>query len=76
VAIISGLDVGSPSSPDAQIQLLVEYLIGEGSGSEVQVLPRLISRLIIAGNSLPPISTNDVEIEKKPVCLRWRSLNR
>lgn len=67
VAAISGLDVGSPSSPDAQIQLLVEYLTGEGSGSETQPSPSQISRLIIAGNSLPPVITSSPEIDKKPV---------
>lgn len=48
VAIVSGLEVGSPSPPDAQLQMLVEYLVGEaGNSSSTHV-----TRLVIAGNSV------------------------
>ncbi|KAG6878100.1 hypothetical protein C0992_008588 [Termitomyces sp. T32_za158] len=52
VAVVSGLGVGSLSPPDAQIQMLVEYLAGEQGGVAEQVSAARISRLIIAGNSL------------------------
>jgi DNA polymerase delta subunit 2 len=55
IALVSGLDIGSPSSADAQVQLLIEYLTGEGGGAEDQVSASRISRLIIAGNSLAPV---------------------
>ncbi|KAG5645811.1 hypothetical protein DXG03_005152 [Asterophora parasitica] len=56
VAVVSGLDIGSPSPPDAQIQMLVEYLTGEEGGVADQVSASQISRLIIAGNSLAPLA--------------------
>lgn len=71
--MVSGLDIGSQSSPDAQIQMLVEYLTGEEGGIEEQVSAAHISRLIIAGNSLAPVivntkSENGINGEdKKPV---------
>ncbi|PPR04960.1 hypothetical protein CVT24_010418 [Panaeolus cyanescens] len=49
IAAISGLDVGSPAA-GAQIQMLAEYLSGEGG--DMGVPAAQISRLIIAGNSL------------------------
>ena len=52
IAVVSGLDIGSPSPSDAQIQMLAEYLTGEGGGAKEQVSAARISRLIIAGNSL------------------------
>ncbi|KAG6829845.1 hypothetical protein H0H92_003288 [Tricholoma furcatifolium] len=52
IAVVSGLDVGSLSPSDAQIQMLVEYLTGEEGGVSDQVSAAQISRLIIAGNSL------------------------
>ncbi|KAF8964036.1 DNA polymerase subunit delta-2 [Flammula alnicola] len=56
IAVISGLDVGSASPSDAQIQMLVEYLTGEGGDVEDQVSAANISRLIIAGDSLASIA--------------------
>ena len=58
VAVVSGLDVGSPSPSDAQIQMLVEYLTGEEGGVKEQVSAAQISRLIIAGNSFAGIPTS------------------
>jgi hypothetical protein len=59
IAIISGLDIGAPSPADAQIQMLVEYLTGEGGDLDDQVLASQISRLIIAGNSFAPMGPDD-----------------
>ncbi|KAF8212477.1 DNA polymerase alpha/epsilon subunit B-domain-containing protein [Mycena galopus ATCC 62051] len=55
IALVSGLDIGSPSPADAQIQMLVEYLTGEEGGPQQQISAAQISRLIIAGDSLAPI---------------------
>ncbi|KAJ8579832.1 hypothetical protein M405DRAFT_802452, partial [Rhizopogon salebrosus TDB-379] len=67
VAVISGLSIGSASSADAQIQMLVEYLTGEAGGPEDQQLASQISRLIIAGNSLSLVEySEDGEEERKP----------
>ncbi|KAG6844488.1 hypothetical protein H0H87_006562 [Tephrocybe sp. NHM501043] len=52
IAVVSGLNIGAPSPPDAQIQMLVEYLTGEEGGIAEQVSAAQISRLIVAGNSL------------------------
>ncbi|KAG6909452.1 hypothetical protein DXG01_000437 [Tephrocybe rancida] len=71
IAVVSGLDVGSPSPPDAQIQMLVEYLTGEEGGVAEQVSAAQISRLIIAGNSLAQIlptpkgESGDIELSSK-----------
>ncbi|KAJ6547330.1 DNA polymerase alpha/epsilon subunit B-domain-containing protein [Mycena capillaripes] len=55
IAVVSGLDIGSTSPADAQIQMLVEYLTGEEGGSHEQISAAQISRLIIAGDSLAPV---------------------
>lgn len=55
IAVVSGLDIGSLSPSDAQIQLLTEYLTGEGGTVNDQVSAANISRLIIAGDSLAAI---------------------
>ena len=59
IAVVSGLDVGSTSPADAQIQMLVEFLTGEGA-ADGYPLASHISRLIIAGDSLSP-TLNAVE---------------
>ncbi|TFY83458.1 hypothetical protein EWM64_g567 [Hericium alpestre] len=70
IGIISGLDIGPNPSSDAQIQMMIEYLTGEGGGSDDQVSASQISRLIIAGNSLAPIGGSGIdeeaEKERKP----------
>jgi DNA polymerase delta subunit 2 len=66
IAMISGLEIGPSSSADAQIQLLVEYLTGEGGGTDEQASASRISRLIIAGNSLAPQGSSH-EGDKKTV---------
>lgn len=55
IAVVSGLSIGSPSSPDVSLQMLVEYLTGEEGGIEDQVTAARISRLVIAGNSLAAV---------------------
>ncbi|KAJ7694131.1 DNA polymerase alpha/epsilon subunit B-domain-containing protein [Mycena rosella] len=55
IAVVSGLDIGSPSAADAQTQMLVEYLTGEEGGPGQQISASQISRLIIAGDSLAPV---------------------
>jgi hypothetical protein len=68
IGLISGLDIGSPSPSDAQIQMLVEYLAGEEGGVQEQVNAAQISRLIIAGNSLAtlePTGRGEGELERR-----------
>ena len=67
IALTSGLDVGALDPPDAQLQMLSEYLTGEACGDEEQAGAARISRLIIAGNSLAPVVVETQEVEKKPV---------
>jgi DNA polymerase delta subunit 2 len=66
IAAVSGLDVG-PSGADGQLQMLVEYLTGESGGLEEQIGASRISRLIIAGDSLAPVTVNTEESDKKSV---------
>ncbi|KNZ71560.1 DNA polymerase subunit delta-2, partial [Termitomyces sp. J132] len=71
IAVVSGLGVGSSSPPDAQIQMLVEYLTGEEGGVAEQVSAAQISRLIVAGNSLAQLlptgkgESDDIESSSK-----------
>lgn len=67
VAVVSGFDVGALDPPDAQLQMLAEYLSGEACGPEEQLGAARVSRLIIAGNSLSPVVAETQEIEKKGV---------
>ncbi|KAF9066872.1 DNA polymerase alpha/epsilon subunit B-domain-containing protein [Rhodocollybia butyracea] len=55
IGVVSGLQIGEASSTDGQIQLLVEYLTGEGGGLDDQLSAARISRLIIVGDSLAPM---------------------
>ncbi|GJE86843.1 DNA polymerase subunit delta-2 [Phanerochaete sordida] len=66
IAVVSGLDVGALDPPDAQLQMLSEYLTGEACGFDEQSGAARISRLIIAGNSLAPAVAEIQEPEKKP----------
>ncbi|KIM48879.1 hypothetical protein M413DRAFT_36810, partial [Hebeloma cylindrosporum] len=61
IAAISGLDIGSTSPADAQVQMLVEYLVAEGGGVKSQESATCISRLIIAGDSLASIASRVAE---------------
>jgi DNA polymerase delta subunit 2 len=54
--VISGLDFGSISPADAQIQMLIEYLVGESGDVRSQESAVCISRLIIAGDSLASLA--------------------
>ncbi|KAG6821139.1 hypothetical protein H0H93_005359 [Arthromyces matolae] len=56
IAVVSGLNIGALSPPDAQLQMLVEYLTGEEGGVSEQIASTQISRLIIAGNSMAQLS--------------------
>lgn len=67
VGIVSGLDIGALDPPDAQLQMLSEYLSGEICGTEEQSNVARISRMIIAGNSLSPVVAETQEVEKKGV---------
>ena len=66
IGLISGLEVGSESASDAQLQMLTEYLTGEACGPDDQQGSSRISRLIIAGNSLAPVVITE-DLDKKPV---------
>lgn len=66
VGIISGLDIGSLSPADAQIQMLIEYLSGEGGGPDDQAAASNVSRLIIAGNSFAPFLAAGADPEETP----------
>jgi DNA polymerase delta subunit 2 len=70
VATISGLNIGSTLCPDALVQLLVEYLTGEGPFGEGQLEPAQITRLIIAGNSMIQVTSDasDDITDKQAVC--------
>ncbi|KAI4520548.1 DNA polymerase alpha/epsilon subunit B-domain-containing protein [Schizophyllum commune] len=66
VACVSGLNVGAPSAADAQLQMLVEYLTGEGGGLDDTISASQISRLVIAGDSLSTVLvTEEVTDERK-----------
>ncbi|KAI0684263.1 DNA polymerase alpha/epsilon subunit B-domain-containing protein [Cytidiella melzeri] len=65
LAVVSGLDIGAPSYPDGQLQMLAEYLTGESGGLDEQLGASRISRLIIAGNSLATMSTSTEDVDKK-----------
>lgn len=63
VAIVSGLSfTGSDASYAVEIDLLLEYLLGESLGPSAQEEASHVSRLIIAGNS---ISTTDQKTEEE-----------
>ena len=63
IGLVSGLDIGSPSSSDAKVQLLMEYLTAESGGNKDQATSSRISRLIIAGNSLHTASEASALLE-------------
>ncbi|KAF5376562.1 hypothetical protein D9757_008276 [Collybiopsis confluens] len=55
IGAISGLNIGSPSPSDGQIQMLVEYLTGEEGSLNDQISASRVSRLIILGCSMAPM---------------------
>lgn len=59
LAVVSGLSMGDPSSGEAQVQMLVEYLTGETGGPDDQKLASQVTRLIIAGNSFSRVWTDN-----------------
>ncbi|KAK5993290.1 DNA polymerase delta small subunit [Cladobotryum mycophilum] len=65
IAIVSGLSFsGTDASYDLELNLLLEYLLGEALGPKDQSDVAQISRLIIAGDS---ISTTEFKTEKEEV---------
>lgn len=56
VAIVSGLAITGDSGDTLALDLLMEYLLGESTSSDMQANAARISRLIIAGNSLAEAS--------------------
>ena len=68
IAIISGLSISSDEGDNLSRDLLMEYLLGESSGSETQQSVSNISRLIIAGNSIAegnPLRAEELLAETK-----------
>lgn len=69
VAIVSGLSISGDAGDTLSLDLLMEWLLGEATGSEDQDQAAQVSRLIIAGNSLahaqPIPSREDVAAAKK-----------
>lgn len=66
VAFVSGLDIGSPTPADAQIQMLVEYLTGEAGGLDDQISASQISRLVILGNSFSSALNAQLAVDDSP----------
>ena len=52
VAVVSGLSMSGDAGDNLTLDLLLEWLLGEATGSDDQQEAASISRLIIAGNSL------------------------
>lgn len=60
IAIVSGLSFsGTDASYDLELNLLLEYLLGEALGPEEQAGVSQISRLIIAGDSISMTAAKD-----------------
>jgi len=60
IAIVSGLSFsGTDASYDLELDLLLEYLLGEALGPDEQNNVSQISRLIIAGNSISTAKEKD-----------------
>lgn len=56
LAIVSGLDITGADDDDISLDLLFEYLTGEAAGPPTQTEASMITRLIIAGDSLAQAS--------------------
>ena len=68
VAIVSGLDINGEEGDTLTLDLLMEYLLGEACGQSTQREVGMISRLIIAGNSITegtPLHSRDELTDKK-----------
>ncbi|KAM6487152.1 DNA polymerase alpha/epsilon subunit B-domain-containing protein [Trichoderma sp. SZMC 28011] len=64
VAIVSGLSFsGTDASYDLELNLLLEYLLGEALGPDEQTSISQISRLIIAGDSISTTATKENDDE-------------
>ncbi|KAI6038987.1 DNA polymerase alpha/epsilon subunit B-domain-containing protein [Pisolithus marmoratus] len=75
LAVVSGLSMGDPSSGEAQVQMLVEYLTGETGGPDDQKLASQVTRLIIAGNSFSRVWTDNTDEgdENRPIQRKFGS---
>lgn len=60
IALVSGLNIGPPNAAaDLRITMLVEYLLSEAGSRTDQMNASSIARLILAGDSLAPLSRHD-----------------
>ncbi|KAH8833572.1 DNA polymerase alpha/epsilon subunit B-domain-containing protein [Flagelloscypha sp. PMI_526] len=65
IAAVSGLLLGIPTPADSLIQMLVEYLTGEGSSeAESQFAASNIARLFVLGDSMVTI-IEEIEVDEK-----------
>lgn len=72
LAIISGLSFsGSDASYAMQLNLLLEFLLGEALDPDAQAQMAGISRLVIAGNSIASNEHKEAEGEKKPASKKY-----
>jgi DNA polymerase delta subunit 2 len=68
LAIVSGLSFSSSDASYAlELNLLLEYLLGEALGPAAQTEISQISRLIVAGNSISTAKTEHEEITEKKI---------
>ncbi|RFU78815.1 dna polymerase delta subunit 2 [Trichoderma arundinaceum] len=66
IAIVSGLSFsGTDASYDLELNLLLEYLLGEALSPDEQTSISQISRLIIAGNSISTTAKDDEDDDEK-----------
>lgn len=68
VAIVSGLEISGDEADSLDMDLLMEYLLGETCGESAQRDTSKISRLIIAGNSIKeatPLAPRDELLDKR-----------
>lgn len=76
---MSGLSVGGSDSPDASLEMLIEFLSGEEGGVEDQLSAAQVSRLIIAGDSyapvVPTVKAEGEPEEKKVVSRSLRTIS-
>ena len=54
IALVSGLEFGTSSSYGLEMQLLLDFLLGEAGQPEDQTLSQQITRVIVCGNLFNP----------------------
>lgn len=72
VAILSGLNISGDAGDTLALDLLLEWLLGESTGTDDQEEASSISRLIIVGNSLAHASPIPTREELAAVALKNR----